>query len=256
MTIVENFGRLLKQFRQQKNMSREEFADRLGSNPSTIYSYEKSRRTPSIEFLRIMYDVYGVEPNYFFGIEDENKEQDKDGIIQYLEQKIVKLTSSKEGDSLKEQMQYALNKFVGWMNDKPEYGKTISIANTTIRQGCYIIYANSVARKLLGYTLDEIFTIDFEDEDVQRSYRSDGTEIKYDNKNNEAKQVRWGNLFATADVNSYSIEVFYKRTKKRAYAIVTCIRLPNRVFILTEMRPLKNGDTFIEKGNKHTYEWD
>ena len=256
MTIVENFGRLLKQFRQRNNMSREEFADRLGSNPSTIYSYEKSRRTPSIEFLRIMYDVFGVEPNYFFGIENENKEQDKDGIIQYLEQKIIKLTSSRDRDDLKDQLQYALNKFVGWMNDKPEYGKTISIANTTKMQGCYIIYANNVARKLMGYTLDEIFTTDFEKEDVQRSYRQDGSEIIYNNTDYEAKHSRWGHLFATADVNSYSIEVFYKRTKKRAYAIVTCIRLPNRVFILTEMRPLKNGDTFIEKDNKHTYEWD
>jgi len=68
VTLLNDFGTFLRKFRGKVDLSREAFAERLGSNPSTIYSYEKGRRTPSIEFLRIMYDVFGVEPNYFFGI--------------------------------------------------------------------------------------------------------------------------------------------------------------------------------------------
>ena len=72
MTILNRFGTLLREYRKENHMSRDVFAERLGSNPSTIYSYEKGRRTPSIEFLRLMYDVFGVEPNYFFGIRPDD----------------------------------------------------------------------------------------------------------------------------------------------------------------------------------------
>lgn len=91
MTVDDFFGTSLKKFRIELSVSRAVFAKKLDSAESTIYSYESSRRTPTIDFLQKLIDVYDVDIYRFFKhIEkDDDVEYLKD-VILYLERKLEK----------------------------------------------------------------------------------------------------------------------------------------------------------------------
>ena len=46
---ITNFGKNIKKFRLLRNLTREEFADRIGVSSRIIYDYEEGFKTPKLE---------------------------------------------------------------------------------------------------------------------------------------------------------------------------------------------------------------
>lgn len=50
----------LKEIRRKKKLTMEQVANALGVTKQTIYNYENGYRTPSVEHLSRIADVYGI----------------------------------------------------------------------------------------------------------------------------------------------------------------------------------------------------
>lgn len=62
-------GRRLKEIRLEKNMSQQELGKILGITKVSICGYENGSRTPSLETLCEMAEVFGVSTDYLLGME-------------------------------------------------------------------------------------------------------------------------------------------------------------------------------------------
>ena len=62
----------LKQLREERQLSQRVLAQRLGCSPSIISSYETGERTPSVQNLVALADLYHVSLDYLFGRETRN----------------------------------------------------------------------------------------------------------------------------------------------------------------------------------------
>lgn len=79
----------IKDARNAKDITQQEFAELLGVCRSTIANYELGRRTPSLEEVVKIAEILGVDANYLLGIEKENEdkqpiEQQAHGVIYIL----------------------------------------------------------------------------------------------------------------------------------------------------------------------------
>ena len=62
-----NFGDILKQLRQAKGMSQEEFASLLGTTKQVVSRYENGQRTPKITVAQKYAEVLGISLNELLG---------------------------------------------------------------------------------------------------------------------------------------------------------------------------------------------
>jgi len=158
MTILSDFGTKLKNLRKKLDLTREEFSERLGSNPSTLYSYEKGRRTPSIEFLQILHDVFDVPPNHFFSLRQrQKKDHVSDDVIKYLEKRISDLEVEKN-QSFEKKLHSYRKEIISWMtNDdwKKGEGKLINYSEYPF-ESFVVSWGCEVALRHLGFNSNDL----------------------------------------------------------------------------------------------------
>ena len=63
------FQDVIKELMQLNNLSRQQLADRLGVNQTTIGQWLRGKKKPGYDSIMALYEKFGVEPNLLFGIE-------------------------------------------------------------------------------------------------------------------------------------------------------------------------------------------
>ena len=59
-------GYQIKALRESRHRSRDQLAELLDISPNTLYKMEKGDRTPTLDDLKIISDVFKVDPAMFF----------------------------------------------------------------------------------------------------------------------------------------------------------------------------------------------
>lgn len=67
---MANFAGRMKQLRQERHMSQQVLADRLGISRSAVGMYEQGRRDPDFELLDSIADLFSVDLSYMLGVSD------------------------------------------------------------------------------------------------------------------------------------------------------------------------------------------
>jgi len=70
--MVYGLGKKLQQKRLELKMSQKEVAVYVGVSPSIISNYEAGERTPSVEVLMSLANLYCCSTDYLLGIEKSN----------------------------------------------------------------------------------------------------------------------------------------------------------------------------------------
>lgn len=81
-------GQKIKELRQQKGWSQEELGQKIQYTKSNVSKWENETTSPDIETLKKLADLFGVDINYFLGIETPKQVQQVQQII-YLPQKHI-----------------------------------------------------------------------------------------------------------------------------------------------------------------------
>lgn len=68
---MDIFEARLKELRLEKNMTQKELAKALETTDDSVFSWEKGRSQPSIEFIRRLTVILDVSADYLLGLEDE-----------------------------------------------------------------------------------------------------------------------------------------------------------------------------------------
>lgn len=63
-------GDIIKQLREEKDISQKQLAKIINISPSTIGMYEQNRRVPSPEILKLIADYFNVSVDYLLGRDD------------------------------------------------------------------------------------------------------------------------------------------------------------------------------------------
>lgn len=72
----KKFGTILKNLREEINLSQQELADRLNVTRQTVSNYETNKRLPNKEMFEIIADFFNVDMDYLYGMSDvKNKYQ-------------------------------------------------------------------------------------------------------------------------------------------------------------------------------------
>lgn len=71
MVIIINFGKRLKELRQQNNLSQRKLATALGVAQSSITSYEAEQKSPTAEVIIKAAQYFKVSSDYLLGLSDE-----------------------------------------------------------------------------------------------------------------------------------------------------------------------------------------
>ena len=66
-------GDMISKTRQNKNMTQEEFASRLGVTPQAVSRWERGNSLPDISLIKGICEVLSISANTLLGIERENK---------------------------------------------------------------------------------------------------------------------------------------------------------------------------------------
>ena len=64
------FKDVVKALRQERGMTQQEVADRIGLTKVTISQYETGKRKPSFEMIEALADLFHVDMNYLLGFTD------------------------------------------------------------------------------------------------------------------------------------------------------------------------------------------
>lgn len=67
--VIYDFGYRLKELRKSKKMTQAQAANRLNLSKTTISGYENNIKTPSLEVLKNLANLYGVSADYILGLE-------------------------------------------------------------------------------------------------------------------------------------------------------------------------------------------
>lgn len=67
--MIYDFGYRLRELRLSKQMTQAQVAKRLNLSKTTISGYENNIKTPSIDVLVRLSNLYGVTSDYILGIE-------------------------------------------------------------------------------------------------------------------------------------------------------------------------------------------
>ncbi len=70
--LVEQVSSRIRQLRQQSGYTLEELGARLGMKGHSVWRIETGRRTPSLELIEKLTEIYGVRPDYFFADSTES----------------------------------------------------------------------------------------------------------------------------------------------------------------------------------------
>ena len=68
--MKKSFGDLLRELREDNNISQQELADVLGVGRSAIGNYESGIRKPDMELLEAIADYFNVDMDYLYGKTD------------------------------------------------------------------------------------------------------------------------------------------------------------------------------------------
>ncbi len=69
---VGTFGQRLVASREKHNLSQKELAKRLGITPTLLNYWEKDKREPAIEMIKLISQVLDVDTNYLIGYQQQN----------------------------------------------------------------------------------------------------------------------------------------------------------------------------------------
>jgi len=70
---MNHIGDTISRMRQNKNMTQEEFASRLGVTPQAVSRWERGNSLPDISLIKGICDVLSISANTLLGIEVEHK---------------------------------------------------------------------------------------------------------------------------------------------------------------------------------------
>ena len=70
---MNHIGDTISKMRQNKNMTQEEFASRLGVTPQAVSRWERGNSLPDISLIKGICDVLSISANTLLGIEVEHK---------------------------------------------------------------------------------------------------------------------------------------------------------------------------------------
>lgn len=70
---MDTFGQRLVASREKHNLSQKEFAERLGITPTRLNYWEKDKREPAIEMIKLIAQNLDIDPNYLIGYQPQNK---------------------------------------------------------------------------------------------------------------------------------------------------------------------------------------
>ena len=70
---MNHIGDTISRMRQNKNMTQEDFASRLGVTPQAVSRWERGNSLPDISLIKGICDVLSISANTLLGIETENK---------------------------------------------------------------------------------------------------------------------------------------------------------------------------------------
>lgn len=70
---MNHIGDTISRMRQNKNMTQEEFASRLGVTPQAVSRWERGNSLPDISLIKGICDVLSISANVLLGIETEHK---------------------------------------------------------------------------------------------------------------------------------------------------------------------------------------
>lgn len=85
------YGEKLRELRNLEGWTQEEVAKKIGVSKQTYSHYENEKRTPSLETIRKLAVVYGVNIDYVFGEEEKNSDEINEKPIIYSAGPIAKL---------------------------------------------------------------------------------------------------------------------------------------------------------------------
>lgn len=71
---MDTFGRRLVASREKHNISQKELAEQLGITPTRLNYWEKDKREPAIEMIKLIAQVLEVDANYLIGYQPQDKE--------------------------------------------------------------------------------------------------------------------------------------------------------------------------------------
>ena len=66
-------GDMISKTRQNRNMTQEEFASRLGVTPQAVSRWERGNSLPDISLIKGICDILSISANTLLGIENENR---------------------------------------------------------------------------------------------------------------------------------------------------------------------------------------
>lgn len=70
---MDTFGQRLVASRERINLSQRELAERLGITPTRLNYWEKDKREPAIEMIKLIAQVLDLDTNYLIGHQPQNK---------------------------------------------------------------------------------------------------------------------------------------------------------------------------------------
>lgn len=82
---MTTFATRLAQLRQEKKMSQQELAEKLGISRSAVGMYEQGRRGPDFEILDNVAELFDVDFNYMLGKTDARGQFPKTGELAIVE---------------------------------------------------------------------------------------------------------------------------------------------------------------------------
>ncbi|WP_252243184.1 helix-turn-helix transcriptional regulator [Clostridium sp. ZBS14] len=96
-------GKKIKLLRENKNLTRQELAEKIQVTPVTISRYENSTREPNIETLKKISNILNVNISELLINNDEevsNEKSEKKGVFSKFNDKIDKIQLKREMDKL------------------------------------------------------------------------------------------------------------------------------------------------------------
>ena len=78
--IDKSLGGRLRDKRISTGWSPEQLAEKLQIDPKDIYAHEKGVKRITADPLLRLSKLFGVKPTYFFGFDDDNRPDSRDGI--------------------------------------------------------------------------------------------------------------------------------------------------------------------------------
>lgn len=87
--MIQGLGDKLQKLRLQFNMSQKEVAAIINTSPSIISNYESGERTPSVENLMALANLYHCSTDYLLGFQPNENDNTLDVSMLSKEQKIL-----------------------------------------------------------------------------------------------------------------------------------------------------------------------